>query len=165
MPETVVIRRRTLVLFMGALAASVTGAALTASTLAQAPSRRPAIIGTWELSAPGAPTVRLLQTYAADGTMVSIGDDHPSRSPQMGVWSEVGDRQFLMRNASFRFDPSGAIIRRIDVRVLFTVDPSGHSMTGRGERYEQDAAGASLGPAITFQVQGTRMQPVPLTGR
>jgi hypothetical protein len=62
--------------------------------------QQPSIVGMWQIVAPGAPTVRILQTYNADCVMLSVGDDHPLRTPQLGTWTEVGERQYLMRNVS-----------------------------------------------------------------
>src|SRR5215207_379584 len=68
-----------------------------------------AIVGTWQLRAPTGPSFLLVQTYYADGTMTSIHDEHAIRNTQLGAWTQVGDRHFLMRNVSYRFDFSGNV--------------------------------------------------------
>src|SRR5687767_13598952 len=51
-------------------------------------AQSPAIVGTWVLTSPG-PSVRLVQIYNADGTMLSIHDEHGSRNTQLGLWTQT----------------------------------------------------------------------------
>ncbi len=166
MAEPRTVGRRALVRLAGALGILGAGAAIQArsgSPAAAAPTGQgPSIVGTWQIVAPAAPTVRILQVYGADGSLVSVGDDHPSRSPQLGTWREAGERQFLMRNISFRFDQGGNLTGSIDVRVVWTLDPTGNTMTARGVRHELDVADALLGAPIEFEARATRIVPVPL---
>src|SRR5215217_6751079 len=115
-----------------------------------------AIVGTWQIQASG-PSFLLVQTYYADNTMTSIHDEHATRNTQLGTWTQVGDRQFLMRNVSYRFDASGQVTATIENRGVYTVAPDGNTMTGRGIRFEVDLAGADLGPAVSWETQATRL--------
>lgn len=157
------IGRRLAVRLAGTLGLTGAGVAL----LQRSPARRAAaaagaeIVGTWQIISPG-PAMRLLQTYNADGSHLSIHDEHPTRSPQLGSWVGIGDRQFLMRNLSFRFDITGRHTGSIDVRALYTVSPSGDTMTGSGIRIELDTEGTALGPPIQWESEGVRIQPVSL---
>src|SRR5215217_8133135 len=139
--------RRAAVRLAGALGAAGAGAALLGAEAAGAAGQEAAIVGTWEIASPG-PAMALLQTYHADGTHLSVHDEHPVRTPQLGVWSQVGERQFLMRNLSYRFDAAGRRDGSIDVRALYTVAPSGDTMSGRGVRLELDLDGNLLQPPI-----------------
>ena len=120
----------------------------------------PTIVGTWVLTSPG-PSTRLVQTYNADGTMLSIHDEHPRRNTLLGAWSQVGDREFLMRNLSYRFDPAGQLVATVEVRGLYTVAPGGDSMTGRGVRFELAPDGTPMGPTIPWESQAARLVPLP----
>lgn len=120
------------------------------------------IVGTWVIDAPGAPSTRLLQTYNADGTHLSLHDEHTNRSPQLGAWTRVGDRQFLMRNISYRFDGSGRRSGEIDVRAVYTVDPDGQTMSGRGIRFETDLDGNLVTPIIPWTSGARRLELIPI---
>lgn len=117
------------------------------------------IVGTWTIESPG-PSNRLLQTYHADGTHLSVHDEHPTRTPQLGSWTRVDERTFLMRNISLRFDAAGAWTGSIDVRALYTVSPAGDTMSGRGVRLELDQNGNLLQPPINWTSQAVRVVPV-----
>jgi hypothetical protein len=137
---------------------SIASPSIEATTAAQSPP----IVGTWNIVAPTGPSVNLVQMYNVDGTMLSIHDEHPTRSTQLGVWSQIGERQFLMRNVSYRFDASGHFVSSIENRVIYTVAPDGATMTGRGIRFDLDLAGQPLGPAANWETRGTRLVPLPL---
>ncbi len=155
--------RRAAVRLASVLGAAGAGAALLTGRrgAASAPGGGAAIVGTWLVESPG-PSMRLLQTYSADGAHLSVHDEHPTRSPQLGVWTQVGERQFLMRNISFRFDAEGRRTGSIDVRALYVVSPAGDTMTGRGTRLELDLAGNLLEPPIAWTSRATRLTPIPL---
>ena len=160
---------RALVTTVLALCALVTpAAAQTGSPVVASPSiearaaQSPPIVGTWNIVAPTGPSVHLVQMYNVDGTMLSIHDEHPTRSTQLGVWSQIGERQFLMRNVSYRYDASGQIVATIENRGIYTVAPDGATMTGRGIRFDLDLAGQPLGPAANWETRGTRLVPLPL---
>ena len=131
-----------------------------ATAVSAAEMQTPAIVGTWIITSPG-PSTRLVQTYYADGSQSSIHDEHQLRSPQLGAWSQVGERQFLMRSVSYRFDPAGRLMATVEIRGLYTVDPSGDSMTGRGVRFELAPDGTEMGPRIPWESQATRLVPLP----
>lgn len=120
------------------------------------------IVGTWVIDAPGAPSTRLLQTYNADGTHLSLHDEHTTRSPQLGAWTRIGDRQFLMRNISYRFAGDGRRSGEIDVRAVYTVDPDGQTMSGRGIRFETDVDGNLITPIIPWTSRARRLELVPI---
>ncbi len=156
--------RRAAVRLASVLGAAGAGAALlTAQGERSAAARggEAAIVGTWIVESPG-PSTHLLQTYSADGSHLSVHDEHPMRSPQLGTWRQVGERQFLMRNLSFRFDAQGRRTGSIDVRAVYTVSPAGDTMSGRGTRLELDLAGNLLEPPIAWESRATRLMPVPL---
>jgi len=119
------------------------------------------IVGTWLVESPG-PSTRLIASYSADGTHLSVTDEHPTRSPQLGPWTQVAEREFLTRGVSFRFDAQGRRTGSIDVRTLYTVSPAGDTMTGRGTRLELDLVGNLLEPPIALTSRGTRLTPIPL---
>jgi hypothetical protein len=132
--------RRRAVRLVGAVGAAGAGAAILGAGAgggqANAAGRLPSIVGTWVISSPG-PSMRLLQTYNADGTHLSVHDEHPTRSPQLGVWEQVEEREFLMRNPSLRFDDDGV-------------------------RLELDLEGNLLQPPIVWESAATRVAPIPL---
>jgi hypothetical protein len=165
MAERKTVGRRAAVRWAGALGAAGAGAALLHANggtgAVHAAGQGQAIVGTWLITSPG-PSMRLLQTYSADGTHLSVHDEHPIRSPQLGTWVQVGEREFLMRNLSFRFDDQGNRTGSIDVRAVYTVSPAGDTMTGRGVRLELDLAGELLEPPIPWQSQAARVTPIPL---
>jgi hypothetical protein len=121
------------------------------------------IVGTWLLTSPG-PSTRLVQTYTADGNLISIHDEHSSRNTQFGSWVQTVERQFRMRNVAFRFDAAGEIVATIDVRGVYTVDPAGDTMSGRGVRFELDPNGSPIGAAVPWESRAVRLVPVPLDG-
>jgi hypothetical protein len=147
-------------LLMGAPVNAVLAAGGASRPPAEA-AQAPAIVGTWALTSPG-PSVRLVQIYNADGTMISIHDEHGSRNTQLGVWTQLGDREFLMRNVSYRFDGTGQVVATIEVRGTYVVEPDGASMTGRGLRVDLDPAGAPLGAPVPWESRATRMLPLPV---
>ncbi len=157
--------RRAAVRLARVLGAAGAGAALLTSrpSAAAGAGGGSAIIGSWLVESPG-PSTRLLQTYSADGAHLAVHDEHPMHSPQLGAWTQVGERQFLMRGISFRFDfdAQGRRTGSIDVRALYTVDPGGDTMTGRGTRLELDLAGTLLEPPIAWTSRATRITPIPL---
>ncbi len=157
--------RRRAVQLVGAVGAAGAGAAILAAGAAggqaNAAGKLPSIVGTWVISSPG-PSMRLLQTYNADGTHLSVHDEHPTRSPQLGVWEQVGEREFLMRNLSLRFDDDGVQNGSIDVRASYTVEQSGATMRGHGVRLELDLEGNLLQPPIVWESAATRVAPIPL---
>jgi hypothetical protein len=124
-------------------------------------AQSPAIVGTWVLTSPG-PSVRLVQSYNADGTMLSIHDEHGSRNTQLGVWTQLGEREFLMRNVSYRFDVMGQPVAMIEVRGTYIVEPDGASMVGRGLRVDLDLSGAPLSAPVPWESRATRMVPLPV---
>lgn len=157
--------RRAAVRWAGVLGATGAGAALLhaggGTGVVQAAGQGAEIVGTWVITSPG-PSMRLLQTYNADGTHLSVHDEHPTRSPQLGTWVHVGEREFLMRNLSLRFDEDGTRTGSIDVRAVYVVSPAGDTMTGRGERLELDLQGNLLEPPILWTSRAERVMPVPL---
>ncbi len=155
--------RRAAVRLARVLGAAGAGAALLTSqpSAAAGAGGGAAIIGSWLVESPG-PSTRLLQTYSADGAHLAVHDEHPTRSPQLGAWTQVGEHQFLMRGISFRFDGQGRRTGSIDVRALYTVSPAGDTMTGRGTRLELDLAGNLLEPPIAWTSRATRLTPIPL---
>ncbi len=164
MAKRAAVGRRAAVQLVGALGAAGAGAALRSRSDGgvQAAARgMPAIVGTWSVESPG-PSTHLLQTYNADGSHLSVHDEHPTRSPQLGTWVQVGERQFLMRNISFRFDAAGQRTGSIDVRALYTVSSTGDTMTGRGTRHELDLAGNLLEPPMAWESRAIRLTPIPL---
>jgi hypothetical protein len=124
-------------------------------------AQTPAIVGTWVLTSPG-PSVRLVQIYNADGTMLSIHDEHGSRNTQLGLWTQTGEREFLMRNVSYRFDAIGQPVATIEIRATYVVEPDGASMMGRGLRVDLDLSGAPLGAPVPWESRATRMVPLPV---
>jgi hypothetical protein len=128
---------------------------------AAAAAQAPSIIGTWIIESPG-PSVRLVQSYNLDGTMLSIHDEHLIRNTQLGVWRQIGEREFLMRNVSYRFDAAGQVVATIENRGIYTVAPDGATMTGRGIRFDLDLAGAPIGTAVDWTTRATRLVPLPL---
>ena len=164
MANRAAVGRRAAVRLAGALGAVGAGAALRPRSddgVQAAAGDVPAIVGTWLVESPG-PSTRLLKTYSADGTHLSVHDEHPTRSPQLGTWTQVGECQFLMRNVSFRFDAQGRRTGSIDVRALYTVSPAGDTMTGRGTRLELDLVGNLLEPPIAWESRATRLTPIAL---
>jgi hypothetical protein len=153
-----------------ALALIVIPAGATGDAAAAAPglsrpaaveSQEAAIVGTWVLVSPG-PSQRLVQTYNADGTMLSIHDEHTTRSTLLGVWSQLGEREFLMRNLSYRFDAAGQLAATIETRGTYTVAADGASMTGQGVRFELDPSGAPLGAPVRWESRATRLVTLPV---
>ena len=70
-------------------------------------------------------------------------------------------RQVLTRHMAFRFDPTGALNGRIEVRIIYTVAPDGNSMEGTGLRYEFDIQDNLMVAPIPITAQATRIVPLP----
>jgi hypothetical protein len=165
MPNQPAVDRRRAVQLLGAAstvgAASALLGATTPTRATPAAGSPTSIVGTWYLTSPG-PSTALIQIYHADGTHLSIHDQHAFRSPQPGVWEPVGEHEYLMRNLSFRFDEQGVRTGSIEIRAHYTVDSTGTTMRGRGLRLELDLAGELLEPPIPWTTEATRLGVVPL---
>jgi hypothetical protein len=166
MDDQQAVGRRRAVRLLGAAGAAGAGAALFAGADpgrdVDAAGATAPVVGTWLIDSPG-PSIALIHTWHADGTFLSVDDQHPTRSPQPGVWEQIGEREFLFRHLSFRFDrATGTRNGSIEVRGRYTVEPSGMTMRGRGVRLELDLAGTLLQPPIPWTADATRMTVVPI---
>lgn len=148
-----------------AVAAASVGAALTGAAVAggsaQGSGAVNPIVGTWYMSSPG-PSTALIQTFHADGTFLSVHDQHTFRGAQPGVWEQIGPQEYLMRNLSFRFDSNGVRNGSVEIRSHITLDPSGMQMRSRGTRLELDLDGNLLQPPISWTAEAMRMVVVPV---
>ena len=152
--------RRAALRTISALGLAGTAANMAGSTQAS-PAAQPGheMVGSWLVSSPG-PATRVLYTFTVDGGSIVTDNEHPHRTPSHGAWMRVGDRQFLTRHMAFRFDPTGAVTGRIEVRIVYTVAPDGQSMQGAGFRYEYDANDNLLSAPIPIEARATRIVPL-----
>jgi hypothetical protein len=118
------------------------------------------IVGSWQLTVTG-PASMTLQTYIADGGLVTAQGDHPRRSAGHGAWVRTGERRFLATHVSMRFGDQLELIGTTQLRLDITVDESGNSFTSRNIRDEFDLEG-NLVNTIDAAGQATRIVPLPL---
>jgi hypothetical protein len=69
-----------------------------------------------------------------------------------------------MRNVSYRSDEMGQIPATIEIRGVYTVQPDGATMLGRGVRVDLDPNGAALAAPVSWESRVTRLVPLPIEG-
>jgi hypothetical protein len=84
-----------------------------------------AVVGSWLIRS--GPVDKLLPitsliTYIAQGTCIQTTVSHPMRSPAMGVWTHLGEREFAITFQAFAFDPNGHFTNVSQVRVQSVLD-------------------------------------------
>jgi hypothetical protein len=102
----------------------------------QAQAARPGPVGAWrsdivQITGPraGQPVVALF-LFSSDGTMVQVNTDHPTRSPAVGVWSPINDRQFAWTFQRLIFDSNGNFTSYQKSRALVTMNSTLDEYTG-----------------------------------
>ena len=142
----------------GALAAA---AALTAGTVAR-PARADAsavsLVGTWLVSSTRAGTAPngILVTVLPDGGFLRTGNTHPTESPAMGAWREVGDAVYEVTYLALQFDNTGTFIGHRKSWLRIPLDPSGDSFTGRFRVVTRDLNGVESAPT-EGEIRGIRI--------
>ena len=76
----------------------------------------------------------------------------------MGVWMQLGEREFAVTFHAFAFDPSGHFTNVSQVRVQSVLDDALDSYTGWFEVYTLEDDGTPVRMDSTGLVTGTRIQ-------
>jgi hypothetical protein len=153
------IGRRTAVRTAGsALAAGAALAAGMAARPAQANDRAGSLVGTWIITSTRAGSVPngILVLVLPDGGFLRTGNAHPTESPAMGVWRQVGDADYEVTYMALQFDNTGTFIGHRKTWLRIPLDPSGDSFTGRFRVVTLDLSGTESAPT-EGEIRGTRM--------
>jgi hypothetical protein len=120
-----------------------------------------AVVGSWLIRSGPADKplpITSLITYTAQGTCSQTTVSHPMRSPAMGVWTRLGEREFAVTFQAFAFDPNGHFTNVSQVRVQSVLDDSLDSYKGRFEVYTLDDDGNAIRLDSSGLVAATRIQ-------
>jgi hypothetical protein len=147
---------------------SVRSGVLTGALLGIAPMRvladddqTPALVGSWLIRSGPADkplAITSLITYTAQGTCIQTTVSHPMRSPAMGVWTQVAEREFAVTFQAFAFAPNGHFTNVSQVRVQSVLDDSLDSYKGRFEVYTLDDDGTPIRVDSSGLIAATRIQ-------
>jgi hypothetical protein len=91
------------------------------------PSEYDPLVGTWLAVYQHSPGSRLwgIWTYHGDGTLVTTGSDHPTRTPSHGGWRNLGNNQYQSSVIGVNVDSTGNTTGFTTVDTDFTLDSSG----------------------------------------
>lgn len=120
-----------------------------------------AVVGSWLIRSGPADKplpISSLITYTAQGTCIQTTVNHPMRSPAMGVWTQLGEREFAVTFEAFAFDPNGHFANVSQVRVQSVLDDGLVSYKGRFEVYTLDDDGTPIRMDSSGLVTATRLQ-------
>ena len=151
------IGRRTAVRTAGSALAA--GAALAARAGAvQAQEAPVSLVGTWIITSTRAGSVPngILVLVLPDGGFLRTGNAHPTESPAMGVWRQVGDADYEVTYMALQFDNTGTFIGHRKSWLRIPLDASGDSFTGRFRVVTLDLSGTESAPT-EGEIRGTRM--------
>lgn len=76
----------------------------------------------------------------------------------MGVWTQLGEREFAITFEAFVFDPNGRFTNVSQVRVQCVLGEGVDSYKGRFETYNLDDGGTPVGLTNSGLVAATRIQ-------
>jgi hypothetical protein len=129
--------------------AAVVGAVLTNSLHADRAVAQAGqfLEGSWTLDitvvATGAKRTTLL-TFNPDGTVVTTGSDHPTRSPGHGARVRTGDREFVATWWQLLFDQEGTYSGKLRNRLHLQLNGTLDEMDAQGQPETFDLAGNLL---------------------
>jgi hypothetical protein len=113
----------------GALAAAAADApvARAGSPGGVSPSEYDPLVGTWLAVYQRTPGSKLwgIWTYHGDGTLVTTGSDHPTRTPSHGMWRNLGNNKYQSSVIGVNVDSSGNTTGFTTVDTDFVLDSSG----------------------------------------
>ncbi|SRR5579884_952424 len=141
-----------------ALAAGTAVAAGMVAPPARASAGAGSLVGTWIVTSTRAGSVPngILVTVLPDGGFLRTGNTHPTESPAMGAWRQVGDADYEVTYLALQFDNAGTFIGHRKTWLQIPLDPSGDSFTGRLRVVTLDRNGAESAPT-EGEIRGTRM--------
>jgi hypothetical protein len=134
------------------------------------PSEYDPLVGTWLAVYQRSPGSRLwgIWTYHGDGTLVTTGSDHPTRTPSHGGWRNLGNNQYQSSVIGVNVDSSGNTTGFTTVDTDFTLDSSGDLQNNISRVAFYDANGiltqevVSKATAVRYPF-GRRSDPTPQT--
>ena len=158
--------RRLVLLTLAAIvcAALALTAAAQSAVLLRAQASTPGIVGSWivTISPAGAPRIRELHTYTADGAVIDAGGAQITNSPEtengtpgQGRWKSLGENRFQERVISLLVNAHRHYAGTFIARDTITV--SGDKLTGTSSWRFQYADGRTNFQG-TSTITGTRIR-------
>jgi hypothetical protein len=128
----------------GGAAAAVAGVAGAGTASAGAPQT---LVGTWYAVYKRTPGDQLagMWTFHADGTLVTTGSDHLTRTPSHGYWISLGNNQFASSVVGINIDSAGNFAGTTAVDTDVTLDPTGTIQNNISRVSFYDASGNLTG--------------------
>jgi hypothetical protein len=164
--ETQRVTRRIALTALGTSALLNAGLALTPSHVAADDSEpASAVVGSWLIHSGPADKplpITSLITYTPQGTCIQTTVSHPMRSPAIGVWTQLAEREFAVTFQAFAFDRNGHFTNVSQVRVQSVLDDGLDSYTGRFQTWDLADDGTPIRMTNSGLVAAMRIQLVRL---
>jgi hypothetical protein len=128
-----------------AAAAAVSLAGADAATVSAGSG--PTLVGSWFAVYKRTPGDQLMGiwTYHADGTLVTTGSDHLTRTPSHGHWVSLGNNQFASTVVGINVDAAGNFAGTTEVDTDITLDATGNVQNNISRVSFYDASGDLTG--------------------
>lgn len=121
------------------------------------------LVGTWisEIGGASTPSLIVIVVYTTDGAVIGTHGQHTLRSPFLGSWQRIGEREFLVISYSVTFDQQDRVTGTVRIRAKITVDESGQELTSENIREAFDVSGALISRTEGIG-RARRVAPLPL---
>jgi hypothetical protein len=105
------------------------------------------LVGTWYATYKRTPGDQLagMWTFHADGTAVTTGSDHATRTPSHGYWESLGGDKYATMVMGINIDSNGKFTGTTRVDTDVTLDPTGNVQNNISRVSFYDASGNLTG--------------------